>query len=72
VQHAKNAQTMLVDLFAGDHPPTFVAEYQSALLCNPSGEVDRLLKERYVTLTAVDGAVIMTLRDPAPAASAFG
>ncbi len=72
VQHAKNAQTMLVDLFARDHPPTFVAVYQSALLCNPSGQVDRLLKERYVTLTAVDGAIIMTLRDPTPTASPFG
>jgi hypothetical protein len=64
VQHGKNAQKMLVDMFAGAHPPTFVAVYQSTLTCNPSGQVDTLVRQRYVTITAVDGAVIMGLRDP--------
>jgi hypothetical protein len=63
VQHGRDAQQKLVDLFAGDHPPTFVAQYQSALLCNPSGQVDKLLTERYTTSTALDGAIILTLRD---------
>ncbi len=72
VLHANNSQQMLVDLFAGAHPPTFVAVYQSALNCNRSGQVDKLLKERYVTLTAVDGAVIMSLRDPSARVYPFG
>ena len=33
--------------FAGDHPPTFVAGYQSFFTCNPSGVVDDLLRQRY-------------------------
>jgi hypothetical protein len=72
VLHAKNAQTMLVDLFSGAQPPTFVAVYQAALSCNPSGEVDRILKDRYVTTTAVDGVIILSLRDPSLAASPSG
>jgi hypothetical protein len=72
VLHAKNAQTMLVDLFSGARPPTFVAVYQAALSCNPSGQVDTILKARYVTTTAVDGVVILRLRDPSLAASPAG
>jgi phosphatidylglycerophosphatase A len=63
VQHGKDAQTKLVELFAGDRPPTFVAVYQSALFCNPSGEVDTLLQRRYVTRASLDGAEILALRD---------
>jgi 4-amino-4-deoxy-L-arabinose transferase-like glycosyltransferase len=63
VQHGKDAQAKLVELFAGDHPPTFVARYQNASLCNPSGQVGALLQQRYVVTAAVDGAVILRLRD---------
>ena len=28
--NAEGAQEQLVELFAGDHPPTFVVEYQTA------------------------------------------
>jgi hypothetical protein len=63
VQHGRNSQTMLVDLFAGDNPPTYVAMYQSAKSCNPSGQVDALIDERYIDRTVVDGVHIFALRD---------
>jgi hypothetical protein len=63
VLQGRRSQEKLVQLFAGDHPPTFVAIYQSAAFCNPSGEVDALLKERYSPTTGVDGASILSLRD---------
>ena len=63
VQHGKDAQAKLVELFSGDDAPTYVAMYQGAATCNPSGEVDALLRQRYVPVTAVDGARILQLRD---------
>lgn len=65
VVYAKGAQDQLVRLFAGDDPPTFVAEYQEARACNPSGQVEVLLKERYTTRATVDGVTILMLRDSA-------
>ena len=65
VQHGKDAQTKLVDLFSGDDAPTYVAVYQGSATCNSSGEVDALLRRRYSTVTAVDGARILELRDQA-------
>jgi phosphatidylglycerophosphatase A len=64
VLHGRRSQEQLVQLFTGDHPPTFVAGYQSPLFCNPSGEVDAVLKERYVPAGAVDGATILGLHNP--------
>ena len=66
VQHGRGAQTQLVQLFAGDNPPTFVARYQAVRTCNPSGEVGTLLNERYRQVEDVDGAVIYELHDPVP------
>jgi hypothetical protein len=63
VQNGKDAQQKLVDLFSGDDAPTFVAMYQNARTCNPTGEVANLLQQRYTTVTAVDGARILELRD---------
>jgi hypothetical protein len=60
VLHGKGAQDELVALFAGDDAPTFVAMYQDARACNPSGRVDVLLKERYTRAAAVDGVSILT------------
>jgi hypothetical protein len=59
VLHAKGAQEELVELFAGDSPPTFVAVYQDAKACNPSGQVAVLLKERYTQTAIVDGVSIL-------------
>ncbi len=68
VQNGRDAQARLVDLFAGDTPPTFVAIYQTVEVCNPSGEIEVLLEQRYRTRTVVDGAAILTLRDGVPGA----
>ncbi len=62
VLNGKGAQDGLVRLFAGDDPPTFVAEYQDARACNPSGQVEVLLKERYTTSATISGVTILTLR----------
>jgi hypothetical protein len=59
VLHGKGAQDELVGLFAGDNAPTFVAMYQDARACNPSGRVDALLKERYTRAAVVDGVSIL-------------
>ncbi|MBK5332644.1 MAG: hypothetical protein JJD93_11765 [Ilumatobacteraceae bacterium] len=66
VQHGRRAQDQLVQLFAGDNPPTFVARYQAVRVCNPSGEVGTLLNDRYRQVEDVDGAIIYELRDPVP------
>ena len=66
VQHGKDAQTKLVQLFAGDDAPTFVAMYGTANKCNPSGAVEELLNRRYVTREIVSGAVVLMRRDLAP------
>ena len=50
VQNGKGAEQKLVDLFSGDDAPTFVAMYQNAWTCNPSGEVAALLQQRYITV----------------------
>ncbi|HEY7626264.1 MAG TPA: phospholipid carrier-dependent glycosyltransferase [Ilumatobacteraceae bacterium] len=63
VLNGRDAQAKLVGLFAGDDAPTYVVEYQSTQVCNPSGQVDRLLRERYRPLTVVDGRRILVL-DP--------
>ncbi|MEP6659361.1 MAG: hypothetical protein ABJD24_05535 [Acidimicrobiales bacterium] len=63
VLHGKGAQDELVGLFAGDNAPTFVAMYQDARACNPSGRVDVLLKERYTRAAVVDGVSIL-VRNP--------
>ena len=65
VQHGKGAQAQLVQLFAGDNPPTFVARYQALPVCDPSGEVGVLLNDRYTQVEDIDGAVIYELRDHA-------
>ena len=66
VQHGKDAQTKLVELFAGDDAPTFVAMYGTADGCNPSGAVSELLNRRYVTREIVSGAVVLMRRDLVP------
>lgn len=66
VQHGKDAQTKLVELFAGDDAPTFVAMYGDADGCNPSGAVDELLNRRYITREIVSDVVVLMRRDLAP------
>ena len=63
IQHGKDAQTKLVELFAGDDAPTYVAVYRTPPLCNPSGEVATSLEQRYAHITTVNGARILARRD---------
>jgi hypothetical protein len=63
VQHGRGAQPELVSLFAGPAAPTFVAKFQSPLSCNPSGQVGRLLTDRYTVAANLDGTVMLELRD---------
>ncbi len=72
VVNAKGAQNRLIGLFAGDNPPTFVVEYQAAETCNPSGEVERLLRRRYVRHAVVAGIDILMFGDVADGALPFG
>jgi hypothetical protein len=62
VLNGREAQHKLVELFAGDNPPTFVVEFQSAGICNPGGPVASLLRERYAHSATVDGLSILMLR----------
>jgi Dolichyl-phosphate-mannose-protein mannosyltransferase len=63
VQHGRGAQPELVSLFAGPAAPTFVAKFQSALSCNPTGQVAQLLRDRYTVAANLDGTVMLELRD---------
>ena len=68
VLNGRNAQDKLVELFAGNNPPTFVVQYQSADICNPDGRVAPLLRERFAPAATIDGLAIFTLRPGPPAA----
>ncbi|MEA3184736.1 MAG: hypothetical protein QOJ74_1213, partial [Ilumatobacteraceae bacterium] len=69
VLNGRGSQDRLVRLFAGDHPPTFVVEYQNQQSCNPDGRVGVLLRQRYDKLDTVDGLTIFALRTGAAAAA---
>ncbi len=65
VVNAEGAQDRLIGLFAGDNPPTFVVAFQNATTCNPTGEVEALLRLRYVRRAVIDGLSILMLGDVA-------
>jgi hypothetical protein len=67
VLHGRGSQRQLVQLFSGDRPPTFVVTFQTANACNSSGEVDALVRQRYITRAVVDDRTILELRDSAAA-----
>jgi hypothetical protein len=73
VLNGKGAQDDLVQLFAGDAPPTYVVEFQNAASCNPGGQIVGLLRQRYTELETVDGLRILMLHaglaEPASAVS---
>ncbi|MEY2446160.1 MAG: hypothetical protein QOE00_2740, partial [Ilumatobacteraceae bacterium] len=69
VLNGRGSQDRLVGLFAGDHPPTYVVEYQNQQSCNPDGRVGVLLRQRYDKLDTVDGLTILALRTGAAAAA---
>ena len=61
VLHGRNGQALLLQLLAGPHPPTYVVEYQRIAECDPSGQVAKLLRDRYRPLTTVAGRPLLTL-----------
>ena len=72
VVNAEGAQERLIALFAGDNPPTYVVEYQRAHTCNPTGELEGLLRRRYVHLAVVDGLDVLMLADVADVRLSYG
>jgi hypothetical protein len=62
VQHGRDAQQKLIAMFEGDDPPTFVSLYQRTSTCNPSGDVERVLRQRYTSVDVVRGSQILKLR----------
>lgn len=72
VLHGKGSQIQLLRLFQGADPPTFVALYQDALPCNPTGQVAALLQKRYSQAAMVGGVSILVLNGSAAAGSVAG
>ena len=62
VLHGRGAQAQLVALFTGPRPPTFVATFSDPRGCEPTGQVDRVLKERYIMAATIGGVPILVLR----------
>jgi hypothetical protein len=60
VHQARRAQQRLIALFQ-QHPPTWVAGFDSPQACNSTGEVAAVLAERYEQVAAVDGVPIYRL-----------
>lgn len=62
VHQARDSQAKLVTLFQ-ERPPTWVAGFDSADHCNPTGELAAVLADEYEQVTTVDGVAIYRLRD---------
>lgn len=60
--HGKNGQALLLQLLAGPDAPTYVVQYQLTAECDPSGQVAKLLRDRYAQHTIVDGRAVFTRR----------
>lgn len=58
IPQVPGARERLVDLMAGDDAPAYVAAFQPARLCDPSGAVQQSLDERYRAVTTVSGIVV--------------
>jgi hypothetical protein len=58
IPQVPGARDALIALFESDRAPTYVAAFQSARLCDPSGAVERALSERYRAIGSVDGLAI--------------
>ena len=54
VHQMPDGQSRLDAMFESPHPPRFVAEYQTPLLCNPSGAVLNSLTLRYHIVATID------------------
>jgi hypothetical protein len=65
VHNAKGAQNLMVELFTGPNPPTWVPLIFSTEACNPSGDVTRAMKERYHVVATVSGISVYHLDEGA-------
>ncbi|CAB4849016.1 unannotated protein [freshwater metagenome] len=61
VRQARHAQQLLIALFQ-QHPPTWVAGFDSAAACNGTGEVAAVLAASYRQVATVDGVPIYRLQ----------
>jgi hypothetical protein len=62
ISQVPGAQAKLIALVSGPHAPRFVAAYQSADACDPSGAVATALATRYRPVTTQVGIVVYELR----------
>lgn len=72
IPQVPGAHDQLIELFEGDDAPTYVARFQSAQLCDPSGVIGRSLLRRYRTIGNIDGMVIYARSDRALADDELG
>jgi len=72
IPQISGARDQLIELFEGDDAPTYVAGFQSAQLCDPSGVIGRSLVRRYRTIGNIDGIVIYARSDRALADDELG
>jgi 4-amino-4-deoxy-L-arabinose transferase-like glycosyltransferase len=59
IRNIPSAQRALTALLAGDDRPRFVAEYQGARSCVPSGAADRALHRHYRVVVTIGGIPIL-------------
>jgi hypothetical protein len=55
IEGVPTAVPRLIDLLSSANPPTFIADYQRADTCDPTGSVGELIAQRYERVTTVDG-----------------
>ncbi len=61
VRQARHSQQLLIELFQ-QHPPTWVAGFDAADLCNSTGELQAVLTASYREVARVDGVPIYRLQ----------
>ena len=68
VRHAPNAQRRLVAYLRDQrHGPEFVAEYERVSTCDPSGEVERVLRASFTRVASVGPVTMLERTAPSPA-----
>ena len=58
IPQVPGARDRLVSLMVGDDAPAYVAGFQPARLCDPSGAIQQSLDERYRVVTTVNGIAV--------------
>jgi hypothetical protein len=55
IPQVPGARGKLVSLMAGEEAPTYVAMFQTASLCDPSGSVEQSMANRYERIGTIEG-----------------